>query len=69
MKAPHVHYSKTPEAIEMMKAIKKTYDPKGILSQFPLQSLLDLLVPRYLILSTFGSWFGFWVDPYKYVLV
>lgn len=32
MKAPHVHYSKSQDAIESMKRIKQLYDPKGILS-------------------------------------
>jgi FAD/FMN-containing dehydrogenase len=34
MKAPHVHYSKTPESIEMMKRVKAMFDPKGLLNPY-----------------------------------
>jgi len=34
MKAPHIGYSKTPESIELMKGIKKMFDPKGLLNPY-----------------------------------
>ena len=33
MKAPHLHYSKTDDAIQMMRDVKKLFDPKGIMSE------------------------------------
>jgi len=33
-KAKHIHYSRTPEAIQVMKMIKQTFDPKGILNPY-----------------------------------
>jgi len=33
-KADHIHYSRTPEAIELMKKIKLMMDPKGILNPY-----------------------------------
>ncbi len=32
MKAPHIHYSKSPEAIAWMRRIKDLFDPRGILN-------------------------------------
>lgn len=34
MKAPHVHYSKSPDAIAMMQAMKKLLDPKNTLNPY-----------------------------------
>lgn len=34
MKAPHIHYSKTAESIEMMRRIKKLFDPKGLMNPY-----------------------------------
>jgi FAD/FMN-containing dehydrogenase len=45
MKAPHVHYSKTDDAVQMMRSIKQVFDPKGIMSASCLLPL-HLLVKR-----------------------
>ena len=47
MKAPYLAYSKSDESIDVMQAVRKLFDPRGILSpcvsSFPLKhSLLDL---------------------------
>lgn len=34
MKAPHIHYSKSTEVIDMMKRIKSMFDPKGLLNPY-----------------------------------
>jgi len=34
MKAPYLSYSKSPESIELMRTIKKTFDPKGLLNPY-----------------------------------
>lgn len=34
MKAPYLHYSKSPESIELMRRIKNLFDPKGILNPY-----------------------------------
>ena len=34
MKAPHLHYSKSPEAIALMKRIKALFDPNGIMNPY-----------------------------------
>lgn len=34
MKAAHLHYSKSPAAIEVMKRMKALLDPKGILNPY-----------------------------------
>ncbi|KAJ3378834.1 hypothetical protein HDU80_002673 [Chytriomyces hyalinus] len=34
MKAPYIGYSKSPEAIQAMREIKKIWDPQGILNPY-----------------------------------
>jgi FAD/FMN-containing dehydrogenase len=34
MKAPHVHYSKSPESIDLMRKIKHLFDPKGLMNPY-----------------------------------
>ena len=34
MKAPYLHYSKSPESIEVMKQIKAVFDPNGIMNPY-----------------------------------
>jgi FAD/FMN-containing dehydrogenase len=34
MKAPYIGYSKSPTSIELMKQVKKMFDPKGILNPY-----------------------------------
>lgn len=34
MKAPYVSYSKSDESIEVMQAVRKLFDPRGILSPY-----------------------------------
>lgn len=34
MKAPYVGYSKSDESIDVMQAIRKLFDPRGILSPY-----------------------------------
>lgn len=31
MKAPYISYSQPPEAVEIMKKLKQSFDPKGIM--------------------------------------
>ena len=33
-KAPHIHYSKSPSMINMMRRIKNMIDPKGIMNPY-----------------------------------
>lgn len=39
MKAPHIHYSKNETSIELMRKVKKLFDPKGLLN--PYKYVLD----------------------------
>lgn len=34
MKAPYVGYSKSDESIDVMQAVRKLFDPRGILSPY-----------------------------------
>lgn len=34
MKAPYISYSKSQTSIDMMKQVKKMFDPKGILNPY-----------------------------------
>lgn len=34
MKAPHVHYSKSPASIDLMRKIKTLFDPKGLMNPY-----------------------------------
>jgi FAD/FMN-containing dehydrogenase len=34
MKAPYIGYSKSQTSIDMMKQVKKMFDPKGILNPY-----------------------------------
>lgn len=34
MKAPYLHYSKSPESIALMKQVKNLFDPNGIMNPY-----------------------------------
>lgn len=34
MKAPHIHYSQDETSVELMRKIKKSFDPKGICNPY-----------------------------------
>lgn len=83
MKAPHVHYSKTDDAIEMMKQVKQLFDPKGIMSEYPQEiapTYFSFNLHRKLWLTHLSCiFFYFFIylfifslfapsDPYKYIV-
>ena len=69
MKAPHLHYSKTEEAIQMMRQVKKLFDPKGIMSTSSLSNPLPSLPRSFCSIPFRKTDFPppWPTDPYKYL--
>ena len=64
MKAPHLHYSKTEEAIQMMRQVKNLFDPKGIMSTSHIPLIFLYRISDH---ETDPSACSCLADPYKYL--